>query len=54
MYRALWDIIKLPIIIKVVLFLLLFMAIVAGLFLYGFPYLAQFLPYPIGNAGVDL
>lgn len=53
MYKALWRLFKFPIIVKVILFLLLFIICVALLFIYLFPLIANIIPYPIGNAGVE-
>jgi hypothetical protein len=51
MYSWIWQKLPLPGWLKFIIFLLIFLGIVAFLFLYGFPYIANFLPFPYGNAG---
>jgi hypothetical protein len=51
MYRALWNLLPLPTVVKIILFLLLFAGFVALCFLVVFPYLVDYIPYPFGNKG---
>ncbi|MDR2508541.1 MAG: hypothetical protein LBC50_00190 [Candidatus Ancillula sp.] len=50
MYKALFNVIPLPVWLKVILVLLILAGIVALCFQVIFPWLADILPYPIGNA----
>lgn len=50
MYKALLNLIPIPIGLKVILVLLILAGIVYVCFQIFFPWLADILPYPIGNA----
>lgn len=52
MYSYLWKSVKLPIVVKIILFIVLFCIVALLLFVFVFPWVANYLPYPIGNYGV--
>lgn len=53
MYKALWDSIKLPFIVKLIITVIVILAITLLLFLFVFPFVASHFPYPFGQSGTE-
>ncbi|MDR1448083.1 MAG: hypothetical protein LBI63_03870 [Candidatus Ancillula sp.] len=53
MYRALWNLLPVPTVVKIVIFLLLFALFVVLCFTVIFPFVVNYIPYPFGNKGFE-
>jgi hypothetical protein len=51
MYRPLWDALPVPTALKVVIFALLALLVVAICFYFVFPWVVEYIPFPYGNLG---